>query len=319
MRRWRMTPRPRRHPWSTVVGSLLILLFLCLPVPLLAEDIAILKSADIGAYTEAIEGFKANLRPTARIILEYDLQGDLTQGRQLAQRIRASNAKLVLAVGLKAALAAKLEILDTPVIFSLVLSPDTYGLPSGNMVGLSLDIPFSQQIKPVRTLLPNLSKIGVLFDPQKTGHLVKRLQAEARDAGITLLTQEVQSEQDISKALNILLPSIDVLWLLPDSTVLTEHSLEFLMSRTLEQRIPVVGFSAGLVKSGALMATHLKYFDIGRQAATLANHLLDNSRSARLGTTISPDTVHRSLNRRIADFLDVPLSSQLLRQFDEQF
>jgi putative tryptophan/tyrosine transport system substrate-binding protein len=314
-----MTSRPRHHPWSTVGGSLLILLFLCFPVPLLAEDIAILKSADIGAYTEAIEGFKANLRPTAKIILEYDLQGDLTQGRQLAQRIRASNAKLVLAVGLKAALAAKLEILDTPVIFSLVLSPDTYGLPSGNMVGLSLDIPFRQQINPVRALLPNMSKVGVLFDPQKTGHLVTRLQDEAHDAGITILAQEVKSEQAISKALNTLLPSIDVLWLLPDSTVLTEHSLEFLMSRTLEHRIPVVGFSAGLVKSGALVATHLKYFDIGRQAATLADHLLDNPGSARLGTTISPDTLHRSLNRRIADFLDVPLSSQLLRQFDEQF
>ena len=41
--------------------------------------------------------------------MEYDLQGDMAKGRNLARRIRASDANVVLAVGLKAALAAKLK------------------------------------------------------------------------------------------------------------------------------------------------------------------------------------------------------------------
>jgi len=36
---------------------------------------------------------------------EYDLQGDLEIGKKLARKVRASNVALVVAVGLKAALA----------------------------------------------------------------------------------------------------------------------------------------------------------------------------------------------------------------------
>ncbi len=289
------------------------------PLVLQAEEIAILKSADISAYTEAIEGFKSRLPPSAKITLEYDLQGDMAKGRNLARRIRASDAKVVLAVGLKAALAAKLEILDIPVIYCLVLDPDKYGLPSGNMVGLSLDLPFRDQIQPLKSMLPKASRLGVLFDPQKTSGMVKQLKQEAKSLGFTIFAQEVQAEQDIPKALNALPSDIDALWLLPDSTVLTETSLDFLMSWTLERHIPVAGFSAGLVKSGALVATYLQYADTGHQAANLAKDLIQNAKSPVLGTSVMPDTVHRSLNQKTANYLGLSLTPNILRQFDERF
>ena len=315
---WRMTlrmPDIRR----TLAFIMCVGLVVGLPCLLQAEEIAILKSADISAYTEAIEGFKSHLPPSANIILEYDLQGDMAKGRNLARRIRASDAKVVLAVGLKAALAAKLEILDIPVIYCLVLDPDKYGLPSGNMVGLTLDLPFKDQVKPLKTLLPKASRFGVLFDPQKTGGMVKQLEREAKSLGITIFTHEVQAEQDIPTALKTLPADIDALWLLPDSTVLTENSLDFLMSWTLERHIPVLGFSAGLVKSGALVATYLHYADTGHQAATLAKDLMQNAKSPVLGTSVMPDTVHRSVNQKTATYLGLSLTPESLRQFDERF
>jgi len=315
---WRMTlriPEIRR----AVAFIMFVGLVLGSPFLLQAEEIAILKSADISAYTEAIEGFKSHLPPSAKIILEYDLQGDMAKGRNLARRIRASDAKVVLAVGLKAALAAKLEILDIPVIYCLVLDPNKYGLPSGNMVELTLDLPFKDQVKPLKTLLPKASRLGVLFDPQKTGGMVKQLQREGKSLGFTIFAQEVQAEQDIPTALKALPSDIDALWLLPDSTVLTETSLDFLMSWTLERHIPVTGFSAGLVKSGALVATYLHYADTGRQAATLANDLMQNAKSPVLGTSVLPNTVHRSLNQKTANYLGISLTPQLLKEFDERF
>ena len=72
-----------------------------------AAEIAILKSSTISAYDQAITGFKSTA-PSGIIYSEYDLQGDLEQGRKLARKIRASDASLVVAVGLKAAVAAKL-------------------------------------------------------------------------------------------------------------------------------------------------------------------------------------------------------------------
>jgi putative ABC transport system substrate-binding protein len=284
-----------------------------------AEEVAILKSAEIVAYSEAIDAFKSALPSSFQVTLEYNLQGDMAKGRSLARRIRASDAHVVLAVGLKAALAAKLEILDIPVIVCLVLNPKKYGLPTSNMVGLSLHIPFEKRLKPLQTLIPQVSRIGVLFDPQKTKGLHDQLQQDAKTRGMTIVSEEVHGEQEVSKALKALEKKIDALWLLPDSTVLTENTLDFLISTTLEANIPVVAFSAGLVRSGAVVGVYMNYADIGRQAARLSQRLLRETPPALLGTIVPPDHMHQSINRKSAIYLGLTLTSTVLRQFDEQY
>src|SRR5690606_14616865 len=198
---------------------------------------------------------------------------------------------------LKAALAAKLEILDIPVIFCLVLNPEKYGLPADNMVGLSLDIPFQQHVKALQTLVPHVSRIGVLFDPNKTSAMQHQLIQDAKVMGIQIIAEPVELEQDVPIALNKLKNRIDALWLLPDSTVLTENTLDFLMSTTLEAHIPVVGFSAGLVHSGAVVATYSHYEDIGLQAAQLAQQLAEHPATLLLGTLTPPEQIDRRSTR----------------------
>jgi len=304
-----------KHIWLVLcLGT-----FIGVPISAYAEEVVILKSAEIGAYSEAIDAFKNTLPSSFQVTLEYDLQGDMAKGRTLARRIRASDANVVLAVGLKAALAAKLEILDIPVIMCLVLNPGKYGLPARNMVGLSLNIPFEKLFKPLQTLAPRTSRIGVLFDPQKTKGLHDQLQQDAKAQGITIVSEEVHGEQEVSKAFKALENRIDALWLLPDSTVLTENTLDFLISATLEANVPVVAFSAGLVQSGAVVGVYMNYADIGRQAARLSTRLLSETPPAILGTMVPPDYLQQAINRKSGTFLGYPLSPKVLREFNEQY
>ncbi|MGP0592616.1 ABC transporter substrate-binding protein [Nitrospira sp. T9] len=306
--------------WRRLIRAIVCVgLFLNLSTVTFAEEVAILKSADINAYSEAITAFTSALPSSFHVTGEYDLQGDLAKGRILSRRIRASNAKVVLAVGLKAALAAKLEIPDIPVIFCLVLDPEKYGLPTANMVGLSLKVPFRQPLQSLHTLAPKVSRIGVLFDPQKTNEMHSQLLQDAKALGIKIVSEEVHQEQDVTSALNALKGHIDALWLLPDSTVLTENTLDFLLSTTLEYKIPVVGFSAGLVRSGAVVGAYFHYVDIGKQAAQLTQQLAGKTASSLLGTIIPPERVHKSINQRSARYLSLSLTPDVLRQFDEQF
>src|SRR5437879_9421198 len=96
----------------TLVGLAVLLS----PDPAGAAEIAILKSADLAAYNQAVAGFKASF-PPATSFAEYDMQGDRARGSKLAQKIRATEPSLLLAVGSKAAQVAKQEIAETPVIF----------------------------------------------------------------------------------------------------------------------------------------------------------------------------------------------------------
>ncbi len=284
-----------------------------------AQEIAILKSAEIVAYSEAIEAFKNALPASFQVTLEYGLKGDLAKGRGLARRIRASDTKVVLAVGLKAALAAKLEIFDIPIITCLVLDPKKYGLPSKNMVGLSLKIPFERHLQPLKALAPKISRIGVLFDSRKTQGLLDQLQQEAQNQEVTIIAKKVHEEHEVSQALKTIEEKIDALWLLPDSTVLTEDTLDFIISATLEKNIPLVAFSAGLVKSGAVIGVYINYKDIGRQAARLSQQLVNKNPSRVLGTILPPDQVRQSINRASGTYLGFPLPSNVLEQFDEQY
>ena len=283
-----------------------------------AQEITILKSADIAAYSTAIAAFKQGPFPPGTNLIEHDLQGDLNEGRKIGRKIRASNAKLVLAVGLKAALAAKLEIIDIPVVYCMVLNPEKYDLLRPNMEGIDLGTPINRQLDILHNLVPHMKRIGVLFDPSKTNGLVQRARDLARDQGIHLLSKPVSSEKEVPDALRSLLPTIDTVWLVPDSTVITEDSLEFLLSSSLEAKVPVVGFSSGLVRSGALLGLYVKYEDIGKQAAELVISIL-KGKTIPIGTLHDPAQVRIALNLKVAEYLKIEIPASMTRQADEVF
>ena len=59
-------------------------------------------------------------------------------------------------------LAAKLEIVDIPILYCMVLDPDKNGLNAPNMVGILLEVPIERQFKEMRLILPAVKRIGVL-------------------------------------------------------------------------------------------------------------------------------------------------------------
>jgi putative ABC transport system substrate-binding protein len=304
------------------VGFTGVSLSLCLvalgwPGPAMASEIVILKSADLAAYNQAVAGFKATMPPSTSFT-EYDMQGDVARGQKLARKIRASDAMLLLAVGVKAALVAKLEIVDIPVIYCMVLDPAKHDLRAPNMTGIRLDVPIERQFTTMRSVLPPVKKIGVLYDPEKTGDLVEEARLMARAVGFEMMARAVHAGKDVPAALRALLPQIEALWLVPDSTVLTEDSLPFVMGTALDTNVPVIGFSSELVRSGALVGLSVNYEDVGRQASVLARKIL--SEPARSFTAmLPPERLRLSLNLKTARFLGIVIPPEVVSNADELY
>lgn len=282
-----------------------------------ATDVVILKSSDIAAYNQAISGFKAAL-PNDVVLAEYDLQGDLEKGRKLARKVRAADPALVFAVGLKAAKAAQLEIVDIPVVYAMVLDPSKYGLNAPNMTGVLMEIPMERQLTLIKSLLPRLKHVGTLYDPSKTATLIEDARRLLKSNGADLVPIQLNSERDVPGALRALLPSIDALWLVPDSTVLTDESLRFILNTALEERVPVVGFSREFARSGALLCLSVNYGDIGRQAGQLTRKILDGHVSLP-AKPLPPDRIEMSLNRKTAKFLEIEIPRDLEEKADELY
>jgi len=320
------------RPWATarVVGAtrpgvalrprawvVVLLLWLACPSPLFALDIAILKSSDIAAYNQAVEGFRAEIGEAATLT-EYDLVGDVARGRKMARKIRGSEAGLVVAVGLKAAQVAKLEIADVPIIYCMVLDPEKHDLRGPNVAGISLRVPMERQFSTMRALLPKLKFVGVIYDPDKTGPLIEEARRLAGRSGFELVERQVRSEKELPGALRGLSSRMEALWLVPDSTVLTEDSVRFVLGTSLDNNIPVIGFSSEFVRNGALAGLSISPEDIGRQVGMLTKRTMNGANSLS-PATVPPDRIRLAVNLKTAKYLGLALSPDVIGRADEVY
>jgi putative ABC transport system substrate-binding protein len=282
----------------------------------LAAEIAILKSSSISAYDQAITGFKSTA-PAGVIYSEYDLQGDLEQGRKLARKIRASEASLVVAVGLKAALAAKLEIVDIPIVYMMILDPSKHNLTATNMTGTLLEIPADRQFKILRAFLPDLRRVGMLSNSGNQAKL-KDTVVQAAAQSFQLQAFPVDSEKEVPQQLRTLLGSADALLLVPDSTVLTNESIGFILETSLAKRIPVIGFSPEFTRLGALLSLSVSYGEVGRETGLLAKRILDGDRKLP-AKPIPIERLKITVNLKTARFLGLEFPKDVNHLIDETY
>jgi putative ABC transport system substrate-binding protein len=276
-----------------------------------AAEIVVLKSSDVGYYMQAVHGFKQAL-PAHAHMTEYTLRDGGTDAREVGQSIRAGHPDLVLAVGLNAALTAKLEIPDLPVVFCLVLNPELHGLPAGNMTGVSMKVSHQQQLESIKSVAPHARRIGVLYDERQQTATISAAKHQAKLLGLQLIGSPVSKRGDVSRALLALLPQIDLLWVLPDHTVVTDESLPFLLESAFDAKIPLFGFSSTFVQRGALGAVVIEPLDAGIQAAQLAAAILRDPATGGM-RTVQPDHPKLVLNLNTAEYLGLTLAPDLVR------
>jgi putative tryptophan/tyrosine transport system substrate-binding protein len=273
-----------------------------------ATEVAVLKSSGLPYYEQAVIGFKAGLAPTTSV-KEYNLNGQLAEGREIARALRASPPDLIFAVGLKAAMVAKLEIFDQPVVFCMVLNPETYGLPAPNMTGIAVRLPAETQLAALRSAIPHRPRVGVLYDEDHSGDFIRQAHRAAKQQGLEL---SVRRQEEIPHAVRALLPKIDAFWLIQDQTVVSESAIPFFLESTLDAKVPLFTFSSTLVQQGALGALVLDPWTVGQQAAHIALSRL-NGRFAATGLLQTPERPQLALNVKSAEHLGLALPPEQIR------
>lgn len=280
-------------------------------------DITILKSSDLKAYNEAIAGFKATAPGTA-IYTEYDLGGDIERGKQLTKKIRTSDCSLVIAVGLKAALVAKQELGEIPVLYMMILDPVKHHLTAGNMTGVLLEVPLDHQLKLMRKFLPTVRRVGVLYDPEKSAAKLKEAESLAATYDFQLQGFPVVDEKEVPQQLRTLLSQSEALWLIPDSTVLTEESIRYILESALGKQLPVIGFSPELTRLGALLSVSITYSEVGRETGQLAKRILDTNKPLPL-KPMPIQRVRLTVNLKTARYLGITIPKDAEGLIDEIF
>ncbi|GJL56296.1 MAG: ABC transporter substrate-binding protein [Nitrospirales bacterium] len=281
------------------------------PPSAVAQSVVIVQSSDITSYDQTVKAFLNNFSPSLRQVERLSLHGDLSHGEPVVEKIRSLQPSFIVAVGLKAALVVRQGLPSIPSMFCMVLDPAKYNLTKSRMAGIALEIPFKDQIQSLQEVLPSVKRVGVIYNARKTGRIVKEAASEANALGMKLIARVVSSEKDVPASLRAIVHDIDALWLLPDSTVVTPESFDFLLRTTLEANVPVIGFSADLVRKGALLSVHFNYEDVGKQAARLAEGFLEGHQFTP-GVILSPEPLRLAINLKTANFLGITVSPNVL-------
>jgi putative tryptophan/tyrosine transport system substrate-binding protein len=282
-----------------------------------AGDVAVIMSARVDAYEEALRGFKRSLRH--RIVVEYDMAGDFDRGRAILSEIKSKvKPDLIFAVGIWALQVVVGETTNIPVVYAMILNPPSIiGAGSKNVTGASMNVPVEQTIHLFKQLGPQIRRLGVVFDRTKTGYLVSLADAIAREQGLQLITKEIRSPREAIPALDSLQEKrIDALWIVPDETILAPEVVQYMLLFSYRNKVPLLGLSERHAQMGALLSlSFASSEDIGRQAGELANSILEGKTAAEIPYTTARQ-VKLIVNLKTAQKLGIEIPKSIIAMAD---
>lgn len=236
-------------------------------------------------------------------ILEVVIDKDETNGDS-AQKIRNVHPDLILALGAKALMAA-LEVSDIPIVYLLVIEPEKIIHNRTDVTGISLTVPATTQFEEIRRYLPQVKRVGVVYDPKNSSKVIDQIRAARTDLQFVSLAAENTTEVPV--LLNSLQGRVDLLWMLPDVTVTNLKTLPSYFLFSLQNKIPLLTFSEKFLKHGATIAVTFDLEGMAAQAAGLACDILSDSQGRDLPTHVAP-RVKTLINHKIAKKLHISIA-----------
>lgn len=295
----------------TFIPITIVLFFI--PFPSFAADVAAIKSMDIIPYGEAVKGFKSAVKAE---VSEYTLDAEGDSG--IIIKIKNKKTELVFTLGTSALNLVKDEPKDTPVIFTFVLNPDAVigrGRGRTNITGIDMHIPPEEQFRIFLQVMPKAKRVGVVYDPAKNQGTIDAAKNAAQNLGITLIAKAVTSGKEAINAISDMEGKIDVLWMVPDTTVITKESIEYMLLFSFRNRIPLIGISDKYVKSGALFAVSFDNEDMGRQAGEIAMRVLEGE-DIKSMSMLKPRRLRLSINLNTAEKIGLNIPEDIIRRAD---
>ncbi len=220
---------------------------------------------------KAIASFQEN-----SIYLTKDDQPKVTRSLVLSQ-----SPDLIVAIG-QQALAVVSPITTIPIITLLVAVPERVSGPQDNILNCPLTTRPGQALKEILQRLPKIKRIGVVYDPSRSGSKIKAIKKACPD--LLFIERPISNSRYVIKETESLAGKIDLLLMVPDITAVTPLTESTYILFSLQQRVPLVGFTAQHLKRGATFAYVFDFASMGNQAAALASKLKKGTPLTRLKT-----------------------------------
>ena len=252
-----------------------------------------------------------------------DASGDhVGQQAAIAAELVRRHVAVIVAVGIRAALAAKAATQTIPVVFGMAYDPVEVGAvaslnrPSGNLTGVTtfgtaLD---EKRVEMLHKLVPAADPIAYLNRiPDRNGF--ERVQTAAGVLGVRLLTLFGATESEIAAAFASIVEQRAGA-LLISSGAYSPAAMDQVLSLARRYAVPTLFFSRDRVVSGGLASYGTTASELPRQMGVYTGRILKGAKPADL-PIMQPNKFELVINLKTAKALGLTIPETLLATADE--
>lgn len=302
-----------------ILARLLPFLFCFLiGVRAMAADVVVVQDAPIKVFEQVRYAFLNQLsaEPTTgpKEIIPYETKvvylSDFADDSAVHTAIEKYSPHLIVALGQKAfAYAARAE--SAPLLYTLVAAPGMIATTRKDITGISLNVSPKRQLDLFASAF-SFKKVGIVYSELQGAAFVKRAKKAAAGHGMRIVSASIDNVKEAPGIIKSIAARIDALWLIPDTTVLTPSTMEYLAYFSLKNKIPIFSFSEKLLHYGAAAGISIDLPALGRQAAGMAQLILTGTPASAIPVE-GPASITLKINRQVVDTLGITLKKSFRR------
>lgn len=293
--------------------------------------IGFLSGASRSVVSNAYDAFVQGMRELGYVegkdfVIEWrSVEGKYERIPETAAELMRLNVDIIVTATIAALPILKRTITTVPIVMANSTDPVGNGLvttlarPGGNMTGLasSSDDSSPKQLELLAMVVPNASRIGLLGNPNNATYssVLKNAQAAAKKAGLSLVSLEARSPQEIENAFAALakerLPAVMVA---ADAVFFGQQYR--IAELALANRLPSMFSQREYAVAGGLMSYGENLSDFFRRAASFVDKIFKGANPGDLPIE-QPTHFNLVINRKTANALGVTIPAQLYIFADE--
>ncbi|HKF07960.1 MAG TPA: ABC transporter substrate-binding protein [Xanthobacteraceae bacterium] len=226
--------------------------------------------------------------------VEYQTaNGSMPTQQQIARKFVGEAPDVIVAITTPTSQAMVAATKDIPIVFATVIDPvkakviSKYDKPGGNVTGVSDAPPIAQQLRLMREILPNLKKLGFIYNPSldSSKATLEWINEQGKPLGIEVVESPAPTVNEVIPAARKLVGKVDAIFIPNDTTVVA--SIEAIVKIGEETKTPIFTGETRGVERGGIASVGLNYTEVGRLAGHMVAEVLSGKKPGDIDAIIA--------------------------------
>jgi putative ABC transport system substrate-binding protein len=238
-----------------------------------------------------------------------------------AQDLIDADVDLILSLSTPATLAMMNATDEIPIVFAPINDPIASGLvenlkqPGGNATGIMFGAQEEKRFDWFLQIAPDVKRLYIPYNANDASAVatLDKVTSMAPSFGVEIVEVPVEESDQITAAIENIPEDVDAVYMFPDSLVMSRVA-EF-AAKALELDLPTSVPDDQAVPSGILMSYGMRFDGAGKQAARLADQILNGGVNPG-DLPIESAEFFLVINLKTAQDIGLEISDEILRQAD---